>query len=133
MDKEVILEDENITIWYYNSKKIVHHQIHKSTQGKAFRNALTEVAAIFETKGAKKFLSDDRKNTFISHDDTEWLKNVWRPRVIKAGWKYWAIVLPDAGTGRMVMETIINEYFNLDVTLQLFINPDEALKWLETQ
>jgi hypothetical protein len=133
MDKKVILENENITIWYYNSEKIVHHQIHKFLHGKAFQNALTEVAAIFETKGVTKFLSDDRKNTVISQDDMKWLKTVWRPRAIKAGWKYWAIVLPDASVGKMVMEKIINEYFNLGVTLQLFINPDEALKWLESQ
>jgi hypothetical protein len=133
MDKEIILENENITIWYYNSTKIVHHQFHKLTQGEPFRNALTVVAAIFETKGAAKFLSDDRKNIVISKDDTKWLKTVWRLQAIKAGWKYWAIVLPDASMGRMVMETIINEYFDLGVTLQLFVNPDEALKWLETQ
>jgi hypothetical protein len=133
MDKEVILENENITIWYYNSKKIVHHQFHKFTKGMAFQNALNKTSEIIETKGAIKFLSDDRKNTVISPDDMKWLKTVWRPRVIKAGWKYWAIVLPDADVGRMVMETIINEYFDLGVTLQLFVNSDEALKWLETQ
>jgi hypothetical protein len=132
MDKEIILENENITIWYYNSKKIVHHQIYKFTEGKEFRNALNTIAGIFETKGATKYLSDDRKNTVINRDDMEWLKTEWRPRVTKTGWEYWGIVLPDEFAGKIVMETIINEYFNFDITLQLFINPDEALSWLES-
>ncbi|MBN2401370.1 MAG: hypothetical protein JXN64_03130 [Spirochaetes bacterium] len=133
MEKEVILENENITIWYYNSSKIVHHQIHKFTQGKEFRDALNAVAGTFETKGAVKYLSDDRKNAAFSREDAEWLRTVWRPRVTGTGWKYWAIVLPDENAGRMVMETIISDYFYLGITLQLFVNPEEALKWLESQ
>jgi hypothetical protein len=131
MEKEVLFTNEKITIWYYNSKKIIHHQIHKYMEGKEFRDAMTQIAVAFETEGATKYLSDDRKSTVISNDDIEWLRNVWRPRVTKTGWRYWAIVLPDAAPGRIVMEKIITDYFTLGITLQLFVNADEALKWLE--
>jgi hypothetical protein len=132
MDKEIIFENEFLTIWYYNSKKIIHHQFHQFTHGKTFRDGLTEGAATFENKGADKWLSDDRKNPVMKQDDMQWTATVWRPRVINAGLKYRAIVLPESTVGQMAMNKIIKEYTGLGVTIQAFSDPDKALKWLES-
>jgi len=133
MDKELILDNEYITLWYYPQKKIVHHEFHKFAYGKTFQDALSAGAAILEKKGAQKWLSDDRKNTVLGKDDMNWTATVWRPRVIKAGWKYWAIVLPEKILGQMAMKRIIEEYANTGVTVKMFSDPDEAMRWLETQ
>jgi len=133
MDKEVVLDNEYITIWYYHQKKIVHHEFHKFTHGKTLQGALSEGAAILEKNRAQKWLSDDRKNTVIGKDDMEWTATVWRPRVIKAGWKYWALVLPEKVVGQMVMKRIIKEYADTGVTVEIFSDPDKAMKWLEAQ
>jgi hypothetical protein len=133
MDKEVVLDNEHITIWYHRDKKIVHHQFHKFTYGKDLQEGLSQGAAILEKNGARKWLSDDRKNTVIGKEDMEWTATVWRPRVIKAGWKYWALVLPEKTIGQMVMKRIIKEYADTGVTVKLFTDPDEAMKWLEAQ
>jgi hypothetical protein len=133
MDKEVILDNEYITVWYHHDKKIVHHQFHKFTCGKALHDGLSEGVATFEKNKAQKWLSDDRKNTVIGKEDLEWTATVWRPRVIKAGFKYWAIVLPEKIVGQMVMKRIVKEYADTGVTVKMFSDPDEAMKWLETQ
>jgi hypothetical protein len=133
MDKEVVLENEFITIWYHRDKKVVHHQFHKFTCGKDLHDALSEGVAILEKNGARKWLSDDRKNTVIGKEDMEWTATVWRPRVIKAGWKYWALVLPEKIVGQMVMKRIVKEYADTGVTVELFSDPEEAMKWLEAQ
>ena len=133
MNREVVFDNEYMTMWYYRDKKIVHHEIHKFTQGKALRDGLSEGAAILEKNGAQKWLSDDRQNTVIGKEDTEWTATVWRPRVIKAGWKYWALVLPEKVVGQMVMKRIIKEYADTGVTVEIFSDPDKAMKWLEAQ
>jgi hypothetical protein len=133
MDKELILDNEYITMWYYPHKKIVHHEFHKFVYGKTLHDALSAGAAILEEKGAQKWLSDHRKFTVLGKDDRDWSVTFWRPRVIKAGWKYWAIVLPDKILGQMVTKRIIEEYANTGVTVQMFSDPDEAMRWLETQ
>jgi len=133
MDKELILDNDYMTLWYYPGKKIVHHQFHKFTYGKALRDGLSAGAALLEEKGAQKWLSDDRKNTGLGKEDMNWTATVWRPRVIKAGWKYWALVLPEKILGQMSMKRIIEEYANTGVTVQIFSDPDEAMRWLETQ
>jgi hypothetical protein len=133
MDKEVILENEFTTVFFYPTTKIIHHQFHKFTHGEEFRNALMKGTAIFENNRANKWLSDDRKNPVMKQEDMTWTKTEWRPEIIKAGLKYWAIVLPESTVGQMAINKIVKEYKNLGVTLQLFTDPDEALMWLKTK
>jgi hypothetical protein len=135
MDKEVVLDNEYITIWYYQKKNIIHHQFHKFTYGKALRDGLSEDAAIIEKKSVQKLLSDDRKNTVISKEDKEWTATVWRPRMIKTNWKYWAIVLPEKVVGQMVMQRIIKEYADSGngIIVKTFSDPYKAMNWLESQ
>ena len=133
MDKEIILDNEYMTVWYYPHKKIVHHEFHKFTYGQTLYDGLSAGAAILEERGAQKWLSDHRKKIGSEKDDLNWTATVWRPRVKKAGLKYWAIVLPEKIFGQMVMKRIIEEYANTGVTIQTFSDPDEAMKWLEAQ
>ena len=133
MDKELILDNGYMTVWYHPEKKIVHHQMHKFTYGQALRDGLSAGAAMLEEKGAQKWLSDDRENTTLGKDDLNWTATFWRPRVKKAGLKYWAIVIPQKIFGQMVMKRIVEEYANTGVTVQIFTDPAEAMKWLEAQ
>ena len=88
-------------------------------------------AEYFEKEGCKKWLSDDRKNSALRKADVEWATNVWKPKMVKAGWKYWAIMMPDLAVGRMSMKLIIDEYEQVGVTVEPFEDVDLALKWLE--
>lgn len=133
MNREVIQDNGYMTVWYYPEMKIVHHEMHKFTYGQALRDGLSAGAAMLEEKGAQKWLSDDRKNTTLGKDDLNWTATFWRPRVKKAGLKYWAIVLPEKIFGQMVMKRIVEEYANTGITVQIFTDPAEAMKWLEAQ
>ena len=58
----------------------------------------------------------------------DWTATVWRPRVIKGGWKYWALVLPEKAIGQMNMKQIVQQHADTGVTVQIFTNADVALK-----
>ena len=133
MGKEVVLENKFMTLWYHNDAKIVHHKFHTFTHGEDLRNGLTKGLEIMKKNGATKWLSDDRENPILKKEDMEWTASVWRPAVINAGWKYWAIVMPEKIAGQMAMNKIIKEYANTGVTVQIFPNADAALAWLESQ
>ena len=133
MEKDTIVDNENMTLWYYPDTKIVHHEFHQFTKGQTLRDGLSAGAEVLEKKMAQKWLSDDRKNTVISTEDMEWTATVWRPRVIKAGWKYWALVLPEKTIGKMNMNRIIKDYADTGVTVQVFNNTDDAMQWLKAQ
>jgi hypothetical protein len=85
-----------------------------------------------EQHGAKKWLTDDRTNSAPTKEETEWCKTVWEPSALKAGWKYWAIVLPKRMVGQMYMKNL-KQTKEIGVTIEFFDNPDDALAWLEKQ
>ncbi len=133
MPKMTIIDNEYVTLWYHPEHGIVHHQFHKYIYGQPFRDMLSKGADIFEQYGADKWLSDDRNNSALPPEDAEWGDTYWAPRVIQAGWKYWAVVMPEAIIGQMNMKRFIKMYSDRGVTVRAFTDPNEALKWLESQ
>jgi hypothetical protein len=133
MAKEIIIDNEFISVWYHPEKKIIHHEFHKFTEGNIFREGLSSGAQVLENNHVQKWLSDDRKNSVLTEEDRKWTSTEWRPRVLKAGWKFWAIVLPEKVVGQMSMKRIIEEYAKTGVTVKIFDDPENALDWLEMQ
>ena len=126
-----IIDNEYATLWYHPESKIVHHQFHQPIGGQAFRDVLNKGLEAFQEFGAQKWLSDDRGNSALSPEDSDWSINNWAPRVIAAGWKYWAIVMPAKVIGQMNMQRFIKTYGDQGVTVQIFSDLDEAMRWLE--
>ena len=106
--------------------------IDKYLEDGIFREVLTAGAECMEENKAQKWLSDDRGNTVIRKEDNEWGDAVWSPRVIAAGFKYWAVVVPEKALGQMQMKRFVEEYRTRGVTVQTFADPDEAMAWLES-
>ena len=127
-----LIDNEYVTLWYYPDTKIVHHKIHKPIQGPPFRDVLTKGAEILEQHGAQKWLSDGRGNAALHPEDSAWAVNVWAPRVIRGGWKYWALVVPAAGLGKVASRRYANRYADLGVEVKVFEDPSDAMKWLRT-
>jgi hypothetical protein len=57
--------------------------------------------------------------------------NTWSPRVLKAGWKQWAVVLPQKVLGQMNMQRFIDMYKERGLEVRAFTDPAPALAWLE--
>ena len=127
-----IMEDANISMWYYPESKILHHQTHQFFCGQPFRDALNKGVEVFREYGAQKWLSDDRETTALSREDLEWGDRDWFPRVQKLGWKYWAIVLPEKIVGQLTLQRLADTYKSRGVNTKVFSSPDEAKKWLES-
>ncbi|MCL4249166.1 MAG: STAS/SEC14 domain-containing protein [Anaerolineae bacterium] len=132
MSTETIIENEYTTLWYHPDSRIVHHKWHKFIHGERFREVLEKGLEIFQERGANKWLSDDRNNSTLPAADSEWGIKDWNPRVMAAGWKYWAIVMPDKVVGKMNMQRFIDLYAEQGLNIDIFDDADEALKWLES-
>lgn len=132
MSPIVIVENEYITLECLPDKKIIHHTIHKPVPGLILRDALNAGTDALAKHGARKWLSDDRKNGPISDDIRDWGFVDWNRRTIEAGWKYWALVVPqelaDAGT----LIPTMGDLFELGLRMRVFTNLDEAFAWLDS-
>ncbi len=127
-----IIDDDVRALYFHTDSKIVHHKIKNTIRGQDFRDLLTQGAACLETNHAVKWLSDDRDSRVLAPDDAEWAEKVWRRRVLAAGFKYWAIVVPAHAVGSMQMRRFANEYRELGVSVEILSDLDTALGWLQS-
>ncbi len=131
MTVETILENDYASLWYHPESKIVHHKFHKFIYGEKFRSVLNRGLEILEEHGAQKWLSDDRLNSALPKEDGIWVGTEWNARVIAAGSKFWAVVLPDKILGQTNMNRFMKDSIDKGFVVKVFEDPDEALEWLE--
>ncbi|NLA75742.1 MAG: hypothetical protein GX846_09795 [Deltaproteobacteria bacterium] len=132
--KEIeLINDENMALWYDPVSKYVHHQIKKSLPKGAFEKLLSTGADHLEKYSMKKWLSDDSNVVAITKDDAEWGDKVWATRVIKAGFKYWAVVMPTSAMGSLQVNRFVREYREKGVTVEVFNSVDAARTWLDSK
>ena len=130
MSKIELLSNEHVALWFHTDQKIVHHEIRGFAPSREFRNLLTRGAELIEQHHAQKWLSDDTRSSPIRTEDYHWGDTVWAPRVIAAGFKYWAIVLPNKAVAQIQMQRFCEEYRARGVTVELFEKADRGLAWL---
>jgi hypothetical protein len=130
---ETLLDNDSALLRYHVTPKIVHHEFRRFIHGEPFREVLTRGLEVLQKRGASKWLSDDRNNGAIKPADAEWSSKIWMPRVLAAGWKYWAVVLPEKTLGQMNMMRWIEALGALGLSAQSFEYVEEAKRWLEEQ
>lgn len=132
MAEQMVFDSPYGTVWVDPADKIVHHQIKKWVKGEDLRQILNEGHKQMELHKCTKWLSDDRNNSVLPQEDEAWAKEEWFPKVLKAGWKHWAIVMPEKAIGKMNMERFRRDYNSLGITAQAFTDPAAALEWLKS-
>jgi hypothetical protein len=131
--KNIVLDNEFITIWVYPEKKIIHHKFKKFTFGNAFKEIMLKAADAFKQNGCTKWLSDDLENSALAPEDRDWAYQFWGPKVIESGWKHWAIIFPKKVVGQMNMKKIVELYTSRGINVKVFSDLDSSMKWLEKQ
>jgi hypothetical protein len=132
-ERQLIVQNEHITLWYYPELKIIHHQMMEPPTSQEFRELLQKGAETLERFRATKWMSDDRGNTLLKPDDEAWAQKEWLPRVLRAGFKFWAIVLPAAAIGKLNMQRLANDHLRYGISTRIEAMPGPAFEWLKAQ
>lgn len=132
MSVETVMENEFAAVWYHPEEKVVHHKVRKWMSADGFKKMLTAGADCLEKHHCQKWLSDERANAVVPPGIAEWGQQVWTPRVLKAGFKWWAILMPDKATGKLSMRGFIDMYRGLGVTVEIFADEQSAMAWLKS-
>jgi hypothetical protein len=127
-----ILDNDYVTLWLQQEKKIVHHKVKKYVHGPALQQFLMKGYETLKSNNCKKWLSDDLNNGPLLKEDETWAKTHWFPNVVKAGWKFWAIVMPAQVIGQLNMKRFVDDYAKAGITVSVFSESDKALAWLES-
>ncbi len=128
--RETILESPRMSLYYHPLEKVVHHELHSYPGLDLLQTVLLKGLELLEQHGACKWLSDDRKGGAIPKSHHEWGDKVWGPRAVKAGWKYWGLVLASDLLHTANMAKLVEVYAAQGVTVEIFSDPEEAFRWL---
>jgi hypothetical protein len=133
MAVQTIIDSDSVTLLYHPESGIVHHEFHKFVYGEPLRQLLMSGCEVLTKNHATKWLSDDRGNSALGKEDSDWAQAVWFPAVKAAGWKHWAVVMPEKVVGQLNMKQWVELYRSLGINSQVFSDPDAAMKWLIAQ
>jgi len=126
----IAYEDAYATIRYNKTGGYIYHSFHQPIGGDCFFNVLETGLRVLEKHSMQKWLSDDRLNNEFSPEDIHYSVTNWGPRAVEAGWKYWALVVPESLAGRVSMQEIVQTYYELGIEVSVFNDLDAAREWL---
>lgn len=130
----ILFDSEYITLEYWDNKKLIYHTVHKPIDVahiSYLREALNAGTAALEKYKISKWLSDDRKNGPLPDEQITWAQTDWNPRTIRAGWKYWANVVPESMVAAGSLTPLINMLYEDGLRMMVFSSVEKAIEWLD--
>lgn len=130
MTQTTLIDNEFVSLYYHEDTKIVHHVYKHGIHGDYLKDALMAGTDHLSEQGAVKWLSDNRAIDGVTDEESAWINDVWLPRTIAAGWKYWALVVPANVLGQMNMIQFVNSFADQGVKVMVFTDDINAMDWL---
>lgn len=132
MTTQTIIDNPHVKLFYETDTKIVHHRFAATIHGDYLMESMNKGVELLKQHKATKWLSDNRAINGHSEKETEWINNVWLPSAINAGWKAWALVVPDSFLARINMNEFVKSFYDKGVRIMVFTDWDEAMNWLKS-
>lgn len=129
-DTIVVLDNDLISLWCYRNKQMIHHVVHRPVAGVPLRHALKKGTEAMKANRSTLWLSDERNNTALTADDMNYLPDVWFTETRKAGWEYWAIVLPERPADQLSFKLLAKTFAERGLTTETFTETEPAMQWL---
>jgi hypothetical protein len=67
----------------------------------------------------------------LTQEGNEWSLNEWQPKTIKAGWRYWAMVVPEDMAAAGTLVPVIDILFEIGLRMMVFTEPEQGIAWLD--
>lgn len=127
-----LIDNQYVTLYYHEDKQMVHHIYKKGIHGEYLQEALNMGTDYLIENGATKWLSDNSAIDGVTDEESAWINEEWLPRTIEGGWKFWALVVPEAAMGAMNMTQFIHSFSKQGVRCRVFVDSEKAMTWLES-
>jgi hypothetical protein len=134
MTTTTVLSNKYFDLLFHEDTKIIHHIYKPLMSSDQLKELLSAGTDLMEKYRSTKWISDNRQlvNTF-SDEAAQWVNNVWLPRTVKAGWKYWAMVVPDSVIGRADHIKYVESFHNTGIWVTVYTTVEPAMDWLESR
>lgn len=128
------VDNEFYTAWYVPDYSMIRHVWHQHCKGETWRNIMTLAADAFVGHNCFKWLADDRKFLgAMTPEDWAWAEVNFAKRCREAGWKYFAMVLPDSGMAKVSIRAVCNAFSANGIETEAFTDYVKAYVWITTR
>ncbi len=98
-----------------------------------YRQAHETILVAFRRHRARRLLMDAAKARVISQEDQSWVAEDWTPRMLAAGCRWTAVVVPDKALMKTIVENIDTRIRDGSFVVGYFGTIDEARTWLSAR
>jgi hypothetical protein len=130
MERETIIDDDDASLFLYPGIGTMCHVINRSIDGDRLRSLMSKAAEAFVANKCTKYLSDDRKIVSFNPEDLMRALENWEKRLMAAGWKHWALIMPGKVLGRIMAKKLAARYVDMHINVRTFDDEASALEWL---
>ncbi|AUX46693.1 hypothetical protein SOCE26_082010 [Sorangium cellulosum] len=99
-------------------------------ESKDFRAGLEAGLELARQKRARRWLADTLRGPPSTQADQKWTSEIWFPRVIVAGVRWMALVVPQSAITRMSLKGIMSKVTTESLTQAYFEDAASARAWL---
>lgn len=97
-----------------------------------FRSALLLGLRAIREHHVRGYVSDARKAKVVTPEDRKWVAEVWLPGAVAAGLQRMAMVTPEAGLGKSIVEEIVKDIDQHGISMRKFDSVTTATMWALT-
>lgn len=123
----------NAAIHWEDEDKSVRNEWKTPVDSAGFRQVLNTGVELVTLKRAQRWLADCTKQGPVAVEDTKWATEDWTPRVIAAGIKRLAFVMPKRASSAMSIMQFITGPSGEKMHTMNFDDITEARRWLREQ
>lgn len=106
----------------------IKYSVYGFAQGSILREEIGHFLALIEEKKPEKLLINATQRKVVSKEDQEWATTYLLNRLLEAGLRYQAIIMPASIIAQMSFRSMINKTKGLET--RYFGDEDEATAWL---
>lgn len=128
----ILYESKSGKVEWLEKEKIVVKTFSGYITGDELRDAFKSGYHKMKETGGVKWLSDNRGLPTYRIEDVDWINNEWFPRMLKIGWKYWALIEPESNVGLLVMKKF-KFFTDQGIQLNVFNSVKDGVRWLDKQ
>lgn len=126
----IYLKRPHVIIYWDDAIRTVGAEWLSYAEKDDFREALDTGYKLFIQKKSSRWLADTRYMGPMAREDQEWLNNDWFPRMVKAGMRRMAVMVPHKVVTQMTVRRVLSKVGHKEFTLAYFDDLEDARNWL---
>lgn len=131
-DDESYLDAPYLSIRWRAIPQILYAEWKGFATSEEFRSALLIGLRAIREHHVRGYVSDARKARLVTQDDQIWVREVWLPRAVEAGLKRMAMVTPEKGLGKSIVEAVVKDIDQHGIAMAKFDSVATATMWALT-